>query len=55
MMWLGVLLCAAGVIWALQGAGLLPGSFMAGDRTWVAIGAATAAAGLALLYRAFRG
>ena len=50
---LGFLLCATGLIWALQGIGLLSGSFMTGDRTWLGVGAVTALAGLFLLYRSF--
>ncbi|RLT44046.1 MAG: hypothetical protein DWI58_01770 [Chloroflexi bacterium] len=47
------LLCTTGLIWALQGSGLLPGSLMTGDRTWLGVGAVTALARLFLLYRSF--
>jgi hypothetical protein len=29
-----------GVVWVLQGLGVLPGSFMSGDRLWTAVGLA---------------
>ena len=46
---LGVLILLAGAVWALQGAGLIPGSFMSNDRTWLWIGAITAVLGLGVL------
>jgi hypothetical protein len=46
---LGVVLFLAGLVWALQGLNLLPGTFMKGDLKWTVIGSATAAAGLVLL------
>lgn len=51
----GMLLGVAGCVWALQGLGVLPGSFMSGDRTWTAIGAVTAVAGVWLLRRSLDG
>jgi hypothetical protein len=48
----GGFLLVMGVIWALQGAGVLdwpPGSFMIAEDTWVLRGIATAAAGAAML------
>lgn len=51
---LGVLLVLLGGIWTLQGAGLLPGSFMTGSRLWLAIGLAAVGAGGWLLWRAVR-
>lgn len=48
----GMLLVVMGVIWALQGAGLLDwpaGSFMLADRSWKMRGLLTAAAGAGLL------
>ncbi len=46
---LGVLILLAGAVWALQGAGFIPGSFMSNDRTWLWIGAITAVLGLGVL------
>jgi len=51
---LGVIGLLAGAIFALQGAGLLPGSFMTGQRLWLVIGILLAAIGLALTYRGLR-
>jgi hypothetical protein len=34
-----------GLIWTLQGLGVLPGSFMSGDSTWAVVGLALIAAG----------
>ena len=48
----GVFLIATGIIWALQGAGLLnwpAESFMVGQGDWIVRGLVTAAAGAALL------
>lgn len=33
-----VVLVAVGLVFSLQGVGVLPGSFMTGDRRWAAIG-----------------
>jgi len=44
----GVVLTIAGVIWALQGFGVIGGSFMSGDSVWAIIGPIVAAVGLAL-------
>lgn len=52
---LGVLLVVVGLVWTLQGAGILPGSFMTGDRLWLVIGLVCAVAGVALVLRAVRG
>jgi hypothetical protein len=38
-----------GLIWMGQGANLIPGSFMTGDRNWLGIGIFVAAAGVAAL------
>jgi hypothetical protein len=48
---LGVIAVLVGAIFALQGAGVLPGSFMTGQRMWLAIGIVIAIVGLALTYR----
>jgi hypothetical protein len=44
----GVLLAIAGIIWALQGFGVIGGSFMSGDSAWAIIGPVVAVIGLAL-------
>jgi hypothetical protein len=41
------LLIFLGVIWLLQGLGVLPGSVMTGDTKWAVIGAASVIAGVA--------
>jgi hypothetical protein len=46
----GVLLLLIGLIWTLQGAGVLGGSFMTGQRMWLVIGIVVAVAGLVLGY-----
>jgi len=43
----GAVLTIAGVIWALQGFGVIGGSFMSGNSVWAVIGPVVAAAGLA--------
>jgi hypothetical protein len=50
-----VVLVLVGLVWTLQGAGILPGSFMTGDRLWLVIGLVCVVAGVALLLRAVRG
>ena len=47
----GVLIMLMGVGWALQGAYLLPATFMRGPE-WIAIGGGVAAVGAVLLWRA---
>lgn len=47
----GVIALLVGAIFALQGAGVLPGSFMTGQRMWLVIGIVLAIVGLALTYR----
>jgi hypothetical protein len=49
-----IIFIALGGLWFLQGGGWVGGSFMSGDRTWLAIGIVVIAAGLALLSRASR-
>jgi uncharacterized membrane protein len=44
-----VVFIALGALWSLQGAGLLGGSFMTGDRTWLTIGIVMIVVGLVLL------
>jgi len=45
----GVIIALMGVVWVLQGAGILLGSFMSNDPTWLWIGIVTVGVGLALL------
>ena len=35
---IGLLAALAGLVFSLQGAGILPGSYMTGDRLWLVIG-----------------
>jgi hypothetical protein len=51
----GSLLTLAGVIFALQGVGVIGGSFMSGTTTWAVIGPLIALAGLALVVLGLRG
>jgi len=44
----GIVLVIAGAIWALQGFGVIGGSFMSGDSVWAVIGPVVAVAGLVL-------
>lgn len=37
---IAALLAVTGIVWILQGVGILPGSFMSGDITWTYIGSA---------------
>jgi hypothetical protein len=45
----GALLVLMGAVWALQGFGVLGGSFMTGQTKWLEIGVACALVGAALL------
>jgi len=45
---LGVLILLAGAVWTLQGFGLILGSFMSNNPTWIWIGAGTVVLGAAL-------
>jgi hypothetical protein len=45
---IGVIATIAGVIWALQGFGVIGGSFMSGNSVWAIIGPIVAVAGLLL-------
>jgi hypothetical protein len=51
---LGVVLALAGVVWTLQGLGLVGGSFMTGATIWAVIGPITALAGIIVAARGFR-
>ncbi|HKR67594.1 MAG TPA: hypothetical protein VJT16_01960 [Streptosporangiaceae bacterium] len=44
----GVIATIAGVIWALQGFGVIGGSFMSGNSVWAIIGPIVALIGLVL-------
>ena len=44
----GVIATIAGVIWALQGFGVIGGSFMSGNSVWAILGPIVAVAGLLL-------
>jgi hypothetical protein len=46
----GVILVFAGLIWFFQGIGLIPGSFMTNNLTWVIIGPITALIGAGLVW-----
>ena len=50
----GVVAILAGAVWVGQGAGLIPGSFMTGDRTWFVIGLIVAFVGIVLIVLARR-
>ena len=50
----GALALLMGLIFAGQGANLIPGSFMTGDPTWLVIGIILAAVGAVLLVVALR-
>ena len=45
----GVLITLAGIVWAFQGLGVIPGSFMSNNPPWIWIGATTALVGVALV------
>ena len=51
----GTLLLLMGGVWILQGVGVLPGSFMTGQRQWALYGVIAAVIGIALLVFARRG
>lgn len=46
---LGVIVLLAGTIFALQGAGYIPGSFMSNNPPWIWIGIVTALAGVGIV------
>ena len=51
---LGVLLVLVGVVWTLQGLGVLGGSAMTGVRLWAVVGPVVALVGMAVLVRGAR-
>jgi hypothetical protein len=50
----GVIAILTGAVWILQGSGIMPGSFMTGQRTWLIIGIIVAIVGVALAYNGIR-
>ena len=44
---IGIVLCAVGTVWILQGTKVIHGSGMSGQGKWAAIGAVVVVAGLA--------
>jgi hypothetical protein len=50
----GSLITVAGVVFALQGVGVIGGSFMSGTTIWAVAGPVIALAGLALIILAWR-
>jgi len=51
---IGGIAILAGGVWILQGAGVIPGSFMTGQRMWLIIGIIVAVVGVALAYNGIR-
>jgi hypothetical protein len=51
---IGGIAILAGAVWILQGSGVLPGSFMTGQRMWLIIGIIVGIVGLALAYNGIR-
>jgi hypothetical protein len=51
---IGGIAILAGAVWILQGSGVLPGSFMTGQRMWLIIGVVVAIIGVALAYNGIR-
>lgn len=47
----GLICLLVGLVWALQGVGLIGGSFMSGRALWIGIGVIVAVIGLLLAYR----
>ena len=50
----GSLITVTGVVFTLQGVGVIGGSFMSGTTTWAVVGPVIALAGLALIVLALR-
>jgi hypothetical protein len=51
---IGAVFVLIGAVWFLQGIGVLPGSFMTGQRVWARNGGIALALGIALLFVANR-
>lgn len=58
MKWLltivGVVLTAFGVLWTLQGSGVMAGSAMSGQKLWLVIGVVVGVVGIGLLVTGVR-
>ena len=50
----GLIVALFGVIWALQGFGVLPGTFMRNNPTWSIIGSITALIGIVIAVLSWR-
>jgi hypothetical protein len=50
----GVVLAIAGAIWALQGFGVIGGSFMSGNSVWAIVGPVVAVVGLVIAAAGWR-
>jgi hypothetical protein len=51
---IGAVICLAGIVFTLQGVGVLTGSTMSNTATWSILGPIIAIVGAALIYRSFR-
>ncbi len=51
---IGVVMLLVGVIWLLQGIGVLPGSFMTGQSFWAVMGVILIVAGAVVCYFGIR-
>lgn len=51
---IGGIAILAGAVWILQGSGVLPGSFMTGQRMWLIIGIIVGIVGVALAFNGIR-
>ncbi|HTE47532.1 MAG TPA: hypothetical protein VK636_19980 [Gemmatimonadaceae bacterium] len=52
---LGILLALIGCIWFFQGVGVLPGSFMSGQRRWAINGGIAIVVGIIVIWVSRRG
>jgi uncharacterized membrane protein YeaQ/YmgE (transglycosylase-associated protein family) len=50
----GLILALFGIVWILQGLGILPGSFMTGHIRWAVVGAVVLVVAIAILVSANR-
>jgi uncharacterized membrane protein len=50
----GIIVLIVGIVFAGQGANIIPGSSMTGDRTWLVIGAVVAVVGIIVIVLALR-
>ncbi len=50
----GVIALGIGAVWIGQGLGLIPGSVMTGDRTWVYVGLVVGLVGIVLAWLGIR-